>query len=88
MNNQTPFGKTDTVGSSYGKVRIKMEEKKYENECNCQNKRQVSGIVCDAKNCTYNDGKCGCHASEVCVGPCDADCSSDTVCVTFRPKTY
>lgn len=64
-----------------------MQEKSYTNECTCHHK-PIRGIVCDAKNCAYNDGEKRCCAECVCVGPCGADCSSDTACATFKPKTY
>ena len=51
-----------------------------------QNKKAISGIVCDVCNCTYhaNDNKC--HEECIAVGPSYAQSSSETVCATFKPK--
>lgn len=65
-----------------------MEEKKYSTDCNCKHDKPLKGIVCDAQNCAYNDGSCKCCASQICVGPREADCSGDTACTTFKPRTY
>ncbi len=65
-----------------------MQNREYETDCTCHGKKTIRGINCDAKKCAYNDGECRCTAENVCVGPCDAGCSSDTVCATFKPKTY
>ena len=49
--------------------------------------KQIKGITCDVQHCKYHDGeKNQCMAGHISVGPCDASCSSDTVCATFRPK--
>lgn len=65
-----------------------MEEKKYQTECGCHSEKPLKGISCDVENCTFNDGECRCHATCISVGPCTANCSSETVCATFKPKTY
>ena len=65
-----------------------MEEKKYATDCKCDYSKHIKGIVCDAKNCTYNNEKNECCAGSISVGPRDAGCSSDTVCATFKPKVY
>ena len=48
--------------------------------------KKIKGITCDVKGCEYNDGKNECTAGHISVGPCDACCSDETVCATFRPK--
>ncbi|MBQ3115385.1 MAG: DUF1540 domain-containing protein [Clostridia bacterium] len=48
--------------------------------CNC-----ISGIVCDATNCTYNDSK-KCTASNITIGNCNATSSRETECNTFKTK--
>ena len=63
-------------------------ENKYGTECRCDKDKHICGLNCDARNCVYNDGKHQCCADQVNVGPSTADCSSDTVCATFKPKTY
>lgn len=65
-----------------------MDDKKNTVGCGCDYKKQIKGIACDVKNCCYNDGENACCAGNICVGPCDADCSSETVCATFKPKAY
>ena len=64
----------------------KMEDKKYSTEC--ESGKCLKGIVCDALHCAYNNGHNACCAKQITVGPADADCSADTVCATFKPKTY
>ena len=58
-----------------------MMERK-ENCCSDVNK----GITCDVKNCQYHEGECYCTAQKISVGPSYADCSTDTICATFKPK--
>ncbi len=65
-----------------------MEERKYETNCGCERHKHIKGINCNVENCVYHDGKNECYAGEICVGPCDAKCSSNTVCATFKPKEY
>ena len=65
-----------------------MEDKKYSTDCKCDYGKHLKGITCDAKNCTYNNGENACCASHISVGPASADCSSDTVCATFKPRIY
>ncbi|MCQ2414010.1 MAG: DUF1540 domain-containing protein [Clostridia bacterium] len=65
-----------------------MEEKNYETPCGNYSCNCLKGIVCNAQNCTYNDGECHCHATQISVGPKCADCSGETSCATFKPKTY
>ena len=48
--------------------------------------KEIKGIVCDVRNCTYHgEGNC-CKAGQIEVGPSNACCTSETVCVTFKPK--
>ena len=70
----------------FAEKRFKMEDKKYSTECEMG--KCLKGIVCDAAHCAYNNGHNACCAKQISVGPADADCSSDTVCATFKPKTY
>ena len=70
----------------FAEKRFKMEDKKYSTEC--ETGKCLKGIVCDAAHCAYNNGHNACCAKQITVGPADADCSSDTVCATFKPKTY
>ena len=49
-------------------------------------KNQINGIMCDIKNCIYNDGKTHCTANCISLGPQNATDSSDLVCATFRDK--
>ena len=48
--------------------------------------KHIKGIVCDVRNCAYHNGKSECYAGSICVGPCEADCSANTVCATFKPR--
>lgn len=57
-----------------------MEEKK----CDC---RHIKGIVCSVKNCIHHAEANVCTAPEIAVGPTSACSSSETLCVTFRPKS-
>lgn len=54
----------------------------------CDSKKHLRGVNCDVAHCTYNNGKHECCANEIKVGPCNANCSAETVCATFKPKTY
>ena len=65
-----------------------MEENKNATENCCKSKKHLRGVNCEVTECTYNNGKHECCASEICVGPCGAHCSAETVCATFKPKTY
>ena len=65
-----------------------MEEKKYETCCGGERHKHIKGINCNVKNCVYNEQNNACYAGEICVGPQDAKCSSNTVCATFKPKEY
>lgn len=61
-----------------------MEERKpFEKNCGC---RHNNGIKCDVKNCYYHDCDTYCTAEQISVGPHDAASSTETTCVTFRPK--
>ena len=44
------------------------------------------GVICDVKNCSYNNGHSQCTAQQISVGPQSACCCSETVCATFRQK--
>lgn len=59
-----------------------MQEEKRSHDC-----KHIKGIVCDVKNCTYHDCDNYCTAGEIKVGPTYASTGSETVCVTFKPKT-
>lgn len=63
-----------------------MEENKFQNDCKCDTKKHIKGIVCDVKNCAYHNGESNCYAGCICVGPHDAKCSANTVCATFKPR--
>ena len=56
----------------------------------CENnacyKKQIKGIVCDVKDCTYHEGENNCCAGQIAVGPASAHTSSETVCATFKPR--
>ena len=65
-----------------------MEDNKHYTQCKCESQKRIEGIHCDVENCVYHDGKCECYAGEICVGPKEADSSSETVCATFKPRTY
>jgi len=49
-------------------------------------KKHIKGIVCDVQNCGYNDGRGGCTAEKIAVGPSSATACTDTVCATFKPR--
>ncbi len=65
-----------------------MEEKKYENDCKCDRSKHIKGVVCDVRGCAYHSGKSECCAGTISVGTCSADCSSETLCATFKPREY
>ena len=46
----------------------------------------ISGVVCDVKNCKYNDGDSGCTAKQISVGPGFASSTADTLCATFKQE--
>ena len=64
-----------------------MEEKKYETECKGCGK-PLKGVMCNVKNCVYNDGKSDCFAEKICVGPVEAKTSTGTLCATFKAREY
>lgn len=57
------------------------------NERNTCSPKHIKGIVCNVENCVYHDCHNCCTATEIAVGPKQAETSSETLCVTFRPKT-
>ena len=65
-----------------------MNEKKYETDCKCDSAKRIKGIMCDVRNCAYHNGESECYAGCISVGPREADCSSNTLCATFKPKAY
>ena len=65
-----------------------MEANKQHNDCKCDSSKHIKGIVCDVKNCAYHSGTSECYAGCICVGPNEADCSANTSCATFKPRTY
>ena len=67
---------------------LSMEEKKYQTECGGERHKHIKGINCNVCSCVYHNGEHECYAGEICVGPCDAKCSANTVCATFKPKEY
>ncbi|MBR6534706.1 MAG: DUF1540 domain-containing protein [Clostridia bacterium] len=50
--------------------------------------KHIKGIGCDVKNCVYHDGDCYCTADKVLIGPSYACCCNDTVCATFKQKSF
>lgn len=50
--------------------------------------KHIRGISCDVKNCVYHDGDSYCTADRVAVGPSYATSCTDTVCATFRQKSF
>lgn len=52
----------------------------------CEGDKHIKGISCDVKNCAYHNGEHQCFAGNIYVGPCEADCSANTSCVTFKPR--
>ena len=65
-----------------------MDENKNATANCCNSKKHIRGVNCTVADCTYNNGKHECCANEINVGPCGAHCSAETVCATFKPKTY
>ena len=59
-----------------------------EHNSHTEGKKQVKGVLCDVRNCAFHDGENACYAGSICVGPCDAKCSDNTVCATFKPREY
>ncbi len=59
---------------------------KTDDACRCN--KCLKGVCCDVEHCTFNDGENHCFATQISVGPHSADCSAQTVCATFKPKTY
>ncbi|MBE6639000.1 MAG: DUF1540 domain-containing protein [Ruminococcaceae bacterium] len=53
-----------------------------------KSKKKNKGVSCDVKNCTYHDGESYCTAEQIAVGPSYATSCTDTVCATFRPKSF
>ena len=49
------------------------------------NKKPIKNVVCDVDKCVHNTDH-NCMANEIFVGPCDACCSTETLCATFEPK--
>ena len=49
--------------------------------------KHIKGIVCNVEHCVYHDNHNVCTAGEIAVGPAQAETSSETLCVTFRPKS-
>lgn len=52
--------------------------------------RHIKGVKCNVHTCYYHENDCDCTAHEVAVGSVGstacADCSSDTLCATFKPR--
>ena len=65
----------------------KMEEMKHKNDCKGDSCKVVKGVSCDVRNCAYHSGMTTCTAGSITVGPCEANCSANTSCATFKPKT-
>ena len=63
-----------------------MDKCKQKNETTTDASKLVKGIVCDVKSCAYHKNESSCYAGCVSVGPCDASCSANTVCATFKPR--
>lgn len=53
---------------------------------NAYNDDHIKGIVCDVKNCVYNESDRKCCAQKIEVGPNFAVSSADTICATFKSK--
>lgn len=65
-----------------------MEEKKYQTDSKCDTSKHIKGILCDVKNCVHHNGKSECCAGCISVGPMSAECASETICATFKPRAY
>ena len=63
-----------------------MENKQMNACCGHEGSKQIKGVHCDVKNCAYHDGQNECYAGTILVGPCEAGCSANTSCATFKPK--
>lgn len=61
-----------------------MEEKRYGEDCSSC--KPIKGIKCNVQNCYYHEKETDCVAGQIAVGPHGAECSSETSCVTFKPK--
>ena len=57
-----------------------------EKRCGSKAKAHIDGIKCDVKNCIYHDCETYCTANQISVGPCNATCSTETVCATFKER--
>ena len=58
-----------------------------ENEKDGANRpKHIRGVSCDVKSCAYHDGESFCTADRINVGPSYATASTDTACVSFKPK--
>ena len=61
-----------------------MDEKKTGKCCGTDEKKQIKGVVCDVRNCSYHDGDNYCTADKIAVGPSFATSCTDTVCASFK----
>lgn len=50
--------------------------------------KHIKGVSCDVTSCAYHDGDNYCTAERISVGPGYATACADTVCATFKPKTF
>ena len=50
--------------------------------------KKNKGVLCDVKNCVHHDGENHCTAEKINVGPSYATSCTDTVCATFRQKSF
>ena len=46
----------------------------------------LSGVVCNAVNCTFHENHEECLASEITIDPSSALTSKQTACMTFKAK--
>lgn len=53
-----------------------------------ENVQHIEGISCSVRNCMYHDGESFCTTDKICVGPCHASSSTDTICATFKPRNF
>ncbi len=58
-----------------------MQDKRNEQKCKCN-----KGVNCAVHTCCYHDGKCGCTAKTVSIGPSNAIECRETVCATFKKR--